>query len=152
VLVDRSDARAILKGDGSGNPRLEFVRGENAVRSGDRILTSGDGGGYPRGIPVGIVAKGIDGSWRVKLFSDRGAIDFVRVMLFQDFSQDVPPEALNAPPLTGLPPVPAPATTPAAPRPQTATPSGSAPRPVAQPQAATPAAQNPAATPAGGAQ
>ena len=108
VLVDRTDARAILTGDGSGNPRLEFVRGNNSVQAGDRILTSGDGGGYPRGVPIGVAAKGIDGSWRVKLFSDRGAIDYVRVMLFQDFGQLADVAALSPPPLTGLAAAPAP--------------------------------------------
>lgn len=45
VLIDRTDARAIMVGDGGGNPRLEFVRGHGAIKEGDRILTSGDGGG-----------------------------------------------------------------------------------------------------------
>ena len=49
-----------------------------------------------------MAAKGIDGSWRVKLFSDRGAIDYVRILMFEDFSQLVDPEALNAAPLAGL--------------------------------------------------
>ena len=137
VLVDRTDARAILTGDGSGNPRLEFVRGQGSVQPGDRILTSGDGGGYPRGVPIGVAAKGIDGSWRVKLFSDRGAIDYVRVMLFQDFSHEVDLSALNTPPLAGVPvtasttPSAAPSTpsTPAAASPTTttATPAPGAP-------------------------
>ena len=102
ILVDRTDARAMLVGDGSGNPRLEYVRGEDALREGDRILTSGDGGGIPRGLPVGVAARGIDGTWRVKLFTDRGPIDYVRVLLFQDFAQLADPEALNAPPLAAL--------------------------------------------------
>jgi rod shape-determining protein MreC len=102
VLIDRTDARAIMTGDGSGNPRLEFVRGADAIQSGDRILSSGDGGGVPRGVPIGVAARGVDGSWRVKLFSDRGAIDYVRILLFQDFAQLADHEALNAPPLAGL--------------------------------------------------
>ncbi len=102
VLIDRTDARAILTGDGSGNPRLAFVRGADAVKAGDRILSSGDGGGIPRGVPIGVAAKGLDGSWRVKLFSDRGAVDYVRVLLFRDFAQLVNPAALNAPTLSGL--------------------------------------------------
>jgi rod shape-determining protein MreC len=32
VLIDRTDARAILTGDGSGNPRLAFVRGHESIR------------------------------------------------------------------------------------------------------------------------
>lgn len=102
VLVDRTDARAILTGDGSGNPRLEFVRGVGSVQPGDRILTSGDGGAFPRGLPIGVAARGVDGSWRVKLFSDRGAIDYVRILMFEDFAQLVDSEALNAPPLAAL--------------------------------------------------
>jgi rod shape-determining protein MreC len=108
VLIDRTDARAMLTGDGSGNPRLEYIRGVGSLQAGDRVLSSGDGGGFPRGVPIGVAAKGIDGSWRVKLFSDRGAIDFVRVLLFQDFGQLVNPEALNAAPLAGLGTAPAP--------------------------------------------
>ncbi len=108
ILVDRTDARALLSGDGSGNPRLEFVRGNDAVKAGDLIMTSGDGGGFPRGVPIGVAAKGIDGSWRVKLFSDRGAIDLVKVLLFEDFGQLADPEALNAPPLAALGAAPAP--------------------------------------------
>lgn len=102
VLIDRTDARAVLTGDGSGNPRLEYIRGVGALQAGDRVLSSGDGGGLPRGVPIGVAAKGIDGSWRVKLFSDRGAIDYVRVMLFQDFGQLVGSDTLNASPLAGL--------------------------------------------------
>lgn len=108
VLIDRSDARAILVGDGGGNPRLDFLRGQGTIQAGDRVLTSGDGGVFPRGLPVGVVARSIDGTWRVKLFSDAGAIDFVRVLLFQSFDQLVDPAALEAPPLAGLATAPAP--------------------------------------------
>ncbi|PZO04778.1 MAG: rod shape-determining protein MreC [Alphaproteobacteria bacterium] len=101
VLIERTDQRAFLTGDASANPRLAYIRGVG-LKAGDRVLTSGDGGGFPRGLPVGIVAKGVDGSWRVKLFSDRGAVDYVRVLLFQSFSQLADPNALNAPPLAGL--------------------------------------------------
>lgn len=108
VMIDRTDGRAILTGDGSESPRLEYVRGQGTVQAGDRILSSGDGGEIPRGVPIGVAAKGADGAWRVKLFSDRGPVDFVRVMLFESFSDLVDPRTLNAPPLAGLTPVPIP--------------------------------------------
>ena len=86
VLIDRTDARAILLGDGGSNPRLAYLRGQEPVKEGDRILTSGDGGVFPRGLPVGFAAKGLDGAWRVRLDSDLNAIDFIRVLEFQDFT------------------------------------------------------------------
>ena len=130
-------------------------------------MTSGDGGGLPRGIPVGIAAKGIDGSWRVKLFSDRGAIDYVRVLLFQDFGQLADQNALNAPPLSSLRTAPPPTPAQAAAIQDVATrraaavkaaadrvrAANAAPPPdqtVTPPQAATPPAAPAAGTPDGG--
>jgi rod shape-determining protein MreC len=103
VLVDRTNARAILTGDGGANPRLEYIRGQDPLKPGDVLLTSGDGGVYPRGLPVGVAAKDMRGAWRVRLYSDLTPIDYVRVLLFQDFSKMVDPAELSAsalPPLT----------------------------------------------------
>ncbi|MFZ3005574.1 MAG: rod shape-determining protein MreC, partial [Phenylobacterium sp.] len=87
VMIDRTNARAILTGDGGPNPKLDYLRGKAPVQQGDRVLTSGDGGVLPRGLPVGVAVKGLDGRWRVILASDAAPIDFVRILLFQDFSQ-----------------------------------------------------------------
>lgn len=70
VMIDRTNARAILAGDGGPNPRLEYLRGQDPVKQGDRIVTSGDGGVLPRGLPVGVAVKGLDGRWRAVLASD----------------------------------------------------------------------------------
>jgi rod shape-determining protein MreC len=149
VMIDRTNARAILTGDGGPNPRLDYLRGRDPVKEGDRILTSGDGGVLPRGLPVGTAVKGLDGRWRVVLASDRAAIDFVRILLFEDFTQVVNQKALSVmpvpPPTQGAqtvgvaPPAPAPAAAPpaAAPPATTATP--------AQPKPAAPAAAGPPA-------
>jgi rod shape-determining protein MreC len=48
----------------------------------------------PRGLPVGVAVKGLDGRWRVVLASDRAAVDFVRILLFEDFTQLVNQDAL----------------------------------------------------------
>ncbi|NBB14863.1 rod shape-determining protein MreC [Caulobacter sp. SLTY] len=87
VMIARSNARAILTGDGGDNPRLENLRGADPVREGDKVLTSGDGGIYPRGLPVGRAVKGLDGRWRVALDSDTAPMDWVRIIQFEDFSQ-----------------------------------------------------------------
>jgi rod shape-determining protein MreC len=95
VLVARTNGRAILTGDGGPNPELAYLRTHDPLREGDRILTSGDGGVFPRGLPVGIAVKGLDGGWRVSLDSDAAPIDFVRILLFKDFSQVAPPADLT---------------------------------------------------------
>ncbi|WP_366852348.1 rod shape-determining protein MreC [Phenylobacterium sp.] len=101
VMIDRTNARAILTGDGGPNPKLEYLRGLEPVKSGDQVLTSGDGGVFPRGLPVGVAVKGLDGRWRVVLASDKAAVDYVRILLFQDFTQVANRAALDR---VGVPP------------------------------------------------
>lgn len=102
VLIDRTNARAILTGDGGLSPRLEYVRGRDAIREGDRVLTSGDGGVYPRGLPVGVASKDLRGAWRVRLYNDSAGVDYVRILVFDDFSQMVDQAALATAPLPAL--------------------------------------------------
>ncbi len=106
IMIDRTNARAILTGDGGPNPRLDYLRGRDPIREGDRLLTSGDGGVVPRGLPVGTAVRGLDGRWRAVLASDRAPIDFVRILLFEDFTQVVNLKSLSeqsVPPPTGGP-------------------------------------------------
>jgi rod shape-determining protein MreC len=117
VLIDRTNGRAILTGDGGPSPKLDYVRTHVTLRPGDRILTSGDGGVIPRGLPVGVVVMASDG-WRVALDTDGGSIDFVRILLFKDFSQLAPAKAFEPstlPSTSTEPPAPPPAAAAAAP-------------------------------------
>ncbi len=106
VMILRTDARAMLDGDGGDYPKMDWVRGHDSVRQGDQVLTSGDGGVFPRGLPVGEAVKGVDGVWRVKMYANRAPIDFVKVLLFKDFSQLPNADALlrTPPPSAVLPP------------------------------------------------
>ena len=148
VMIDRTNARAILTGDGGPNPRLDYLRGRDPIREGDRLLTSGDGGVVPRGLPVGTAVRGLDGRWRVVLASDRAPIDFVRILLFEDFTQVVNLKQLSqapTPPPTpgpGMPKLPGtePANAATAPSPAAPVkpPAGSAATVVAKPAASQP--------------
>ncbi|HEX7760912.1 MAG TPA: rod shape-determining protein MreC, partial [Caulobacteraceae bacterium] len=95
VMVSRTNARAILTGDGGPSPRLDYLRTHDPIAEGDRVATSGDGGVYPRGLPVGVVVKDLDGGWRVTLDSDASPIDYVQILLFRDFSQLISKAALE---------------------------------------------------------
>lgn len=55
VLVQRSRAAGILRGNGSGVCEMAYIDAEADVRRGDTVLTSGLGGIYPRGLRVGTV-------------------------------------------------------------------------------------------------
>ncbi len=91
-MIERNDARAILAGDNSERPQLRYLRSGHGLISGDRVITSGDGGFLPHGLPVGEAFLDAQGDWRVRLYADDGPIDFVRVVKFSF------PLALEAPP------------------------------------------------------
>jgi len=81
VMVERTREKAILAGDNSGQMRLMLVQGVQGVQRGDRIITSGNGGSFPVGIPVGeVVQGGKEGSVRVRPFTDFSRLEFVRVV------------------------------------------------------------------------
>ena len=147
VMNDRTNARAILTGDGGPNPRLDYLRGRDPIREGDRLLTSGDGGVLPRGLPVGTAVKGLDGRWRAVLASDTAAIDFVRILLFQDFTQVVNQKELAETPPPPPTPVPTAGSLKSAELPAhpTALPTSPTPKPPAARSSASAAAKPPVA-------
>ncbi len=55
VIVQRSRARGVLKGQGRGLCRLEYVAAGADVRPGDVVITSGLDGIFPKGLLVGTV-------------------------------------------------------------------------------------------------
>lgn len=80
VLVERTRERAILTGDNSPQLRLTLLQGVAGVQRGDRIVTSGHGGSFPVGIPVGEVVQTGEGHIRVRPFADFSRLEFVRVV------------------------------------------------------------------------
>ncbi|WP_233128300.1 rod shape-determining protein MreC [Maricaulis sp. W15] len=83
VMADRSNARAILVGDNSEFPRLDYVGRAPDIEAGDRIVSSGDDGILPRGLPVGEAVATREGGWRVRLYSDQAPVDFVWVWPYE---------------------------------------------------------------------
>jgi rod shape-determining protein MreC len=71
VLIENEHARAVLAGDNSARPGLLYVEPQTAVKIGDRVVTSGDGGLFPPGLPVGTVAAIEDGA-NLVILTDRG--------------------------------------------------------------------------------
>ena len=56
ALVQKSRARGVIRGAG-GVLTLDFALLQNTIAVGDLVITSGQGGVFPKGIPVGTVAR-----------------------------------------------------------------------------------------------
>ena len=99
VTIQPSGQKAILSGDNSPLPPLEFVEDDDEVRPGDRVVTSGDGGVFPAGLLVGQVVLGSDRRLRVSLAADYQRLEFLRVLRSHELVPITDAGALVAPPL-----------------------------------------------------
>lgn len=80
VVIERTRERAIAAGDNSDRLRLLFLASEARPQIGDRIVTSGHGGVFPPGIPVGVVVATVDGIARVQPFVEPTRLEYVRLV------------------------------------------------------------------------
>jgi rod shape-determining protein MreC len=114
VMGEASRVRAVMAGQAMRppdlytapfqmqSPRLDFIVGAQNLREGERVITSGDGGLFPRGIPVGVARRSGDG-WRVALAASQQPIDFVRILPFIGIEgPEDAPVTDEGPPLTAV--------------------------------------------------
>ena len=80
VIVQPSGQRAILMGDNSFAPTVEFIENVDLIRPGDRVVTSGGGGVLPAGLLVGTLAMDPNGRLRVRLVADYERLEFLKVL------------------------------------------------------------------------
>lgn len=80
VLVEGSNERAILAGTNTSTPMLDHLASDHHVAPGQRVITSGLGGLFPYGIPVGETVKNSDGSIAVRLYAASERSQHVQVV------------------------------------------------------------------------
>jgi len=102
VLIERSRVSGVVTGVGSADSlafkagliELNYVPGSADVKPGDRVVTSGIDGIYPKGLPVGEIqsAERVGGEWRIRV---KPAVDFssLEVVLVVLKSPDPPQDA-----------------------------------------------------------
>jgi rod shape-determining protein MreC len=56
-ILEKSRLQGIVKGTSSGQVELEYVMSDEQVQVGDKILTSGGDGIFPKGLPIGTVIR-----------------------------------------------------------------------------------------------
>ena len=96
VQIDGNHDRAILAGDNTDRPQLAYVGPHTKINLGDRIVTSGDGGVFPPGMPVGTVASIDGGTIRIEPYADLSRVEFLRVVDF-GLAGVLPPDAVPQP-------------------------------------------------------
>lgn len=80
VLVEDTLLHAIMRGTNADRPELIHYSKDSDIPEGARIVTSGHGGGYPSGLPVGRVVTDENGEKTVELFADMDRLRFVRIL------------------------------------------------------------------------
>ena len=80
VFVGPDRDRAVLAGDNSLQPKLIYLAGNAQLRQGARIMTSGQGGVFPPGIPVGAVSSIGANGIRVETFVTTSELEYVRII------------------------------------------------------------------------
>lgn len=94
VVVENSHTAAVLAGDNSDRPRLVYLGTSAEVRVGDRVVTSGEGGVFPPGVAVGVVAAIDGGVPRIEPYADLSQIGYLMAVdygLSGGLPQPVPP-------------------------------------------------------------
>jgi len=97
VTIQPSGQKAILSGDNSAAPPLDFLETPESIRPGDRVVSSGDGGVFPAELLVGQVTLGTDKRLRVRLAADYGRLEFLRVLRSHVSDKITDPGGLLAP-------------------------------------------------------
>jgi rod shape-determining protein MreC len=82
VLIESTRSRGILAGTNTDRPRLLHLPPGAKVSPGLRIVTSGHGGVFPPGLPVGVVASVTEGGIQVQPYMNPERIEFVRAVDF----------------------------------------------------------------------
>ena len=97
VTIQPSGQRAIVAGDNTAAPPVDFLEIPDQVRPGDRIVSSGDGEVFPPGLLIGHVQQDPGGRLRVGLSADYERLEFLRVLRNRGAERITDPGGLIAP-------------------------------------------------------
>ena len=79
-MVQPGGARAIMAGNNTGTPKLVHLSPGFSVAAGDRVVTSGHGGAFPQGLPVGVIASNDENGIAVQPYTDQERLQYVRIL------------------------------------------------------------------------
>ena len=87
VIIEPMGYQAILSGTNADEPMLEFLPENHELSSGNKVYTSGKGGIFLEGIPIGEV-KLVEEKTLVSLFSNLQQLSFVNIDIGKESETD----------------------------------------------------------------
>jgi rod shape-determining protein MreC len=84
-----ANLQAIMTGDNTAMPILDTLSQTVVLHPGDQVVSSGDGGLLPPGLPMGTV-EGTQGAYRVLLLADASSSEDVEVLAFRKPAETLP--------------------------------------------------------------
>lgn len=79
VFVGPERERAVLAGDNSAQPRLLYLSPGADIPRAAQVVTSGHGGVFPAGLPIGVVAASDDAGLRIQPYVDWDHVEYLRL-------------------------------------------------------------------------
>ena len=84
VIIEPGSVKSILSGTGKENGEIEYFEKEKDIKDKSIVYTSGSGGLFKTGIPIGIYNKGnLDFEDNIKFFSKLSQLTFVHLVSFK---------------------------------------------------------------------
>ena len=83
VVVGAGRDRAVLAGDNTNAPQLLYLGPTAKIQVGDQVTTSGHGGVFPPGLPIGVVSGVSERGFRVKPFVNWAHMEVLRIVDYE---------------------------------------------------------------------
>ena len=80
VLIEGTSQKAIMVGNNDNSPVLKHLPSDAEIEEGMRIVTSGHGGLFPAGLPIGRIVATDAGQHTVHLYANVNNVRYVRIL------------------------------------------------------------------------
>jgi rod shape-determining protein MreC len=84
VGIEPGNVQSILSGTGKQNGKIEYLESEASIKNGSIVYTSGSGGLFKSGIPVGVYNKENTEEQTVTFFSKLSQLTFIKLVSFEE--------------------------------------------------------------------
>ena len=95
AMIERTRRRGIVRGDGEQSLVLDNIPSQQSVRPGDRVVTAGIDGVFPRGLPIGVVTAVEAGPELFHRIAVKPAIDLATLDQVYVLTEEVVPRDIR---------------------------------------------------------